>query len=194
MTVFRFLLISATLVAGTTYLYHRIAPGRSQLMVNEELIHFPLVSGSNLERQEYVLPRDFAGRYNVVFVPFQQWQQSEVNTWIPFARELEAIFPGVAHYELPTIRSMTGLSRTFINEGMRAGIPDPLARERTITLSLDKPAFKAALGIESEAHTHVFLVDRAGQVLWSAQGVFTPQLGNDLLARIQELRAAEAGS
>lgn len=161
-------------------------------MVKEEQIHFPQVSGSNLERQEYMLPRDFAGRYNIVFVPFQQWQQSEVNTWIPYARELEEVFPEVAHYELPTIRSMSRLSRLFINEGMRAGIPDTLARERTITLYLDKPAFKAALGIESEAQIHVFLVDQSGQVLWRGAGAYTLEQAEALLARIRELRAGPA--
>ncbi len=44
-------------------------------------------------------------------------------------------------------------SQVFINEGMRAGIPDPATRERTITLYIDKPAFQHALDMPDEAHT-----------------------------------------
>ena len=50
---------------------------------------FPTVTGSNLLRQKLTLPRDFQGELNVVFVAFQQWQQMEVNSWIPLAQELE---------------------------------------------------------------------------------------------------------
>ena len=67
-----------------------------------------------------IFPRDFEGELNLLFVPFLQEQQSVVNTWIPFAEELESSTSGVVYYELPTIQSMPMVSRTFINEGMRA--------------------------------------------------------------------------
>ena len=40
---------------------------------------FPQVSGSNLLRERLSLPQDFKGQFNLLFVPFQQWQQMEVD-------------------------------------------------------------------------------------------------------------------
>ncbi|MDD3948732.1 MAG: hypothetical protein PHT43_04630, partial [Anaerolineaceae bacterium] len=126
---------------------------------------FPTVSGSSLQREKLTLPQDFAGEYNLLFIAFQQWQQDEVNTWINLAESLEARFLGLVYYELPTIRSLNAFSKFFINEGMRAGIPSPKSRERTITLYLDKDDFRAALGLEDEEHIFVLLIDQQGKEL-----------------------------
>ncbi|MGC9336307.1 MAG: hypothetical protein ACP5JJ_19365 [Anaerolineae bacterium] len=145
-------------------------------------MRFPTVSGSNLQRNRLTLPQDFQGEQNLVFIAFQQWQQRQVDTWIPFARQLEETYPAVRYYELPTIQQLNTLARTFINEGMRAGIPDLVARERTITLYLDKKAFREALQLPGEDDIHVLLLDRQGRVLWRAQGAFTPDRGESLAA------------
>jgi hypothetical protein len=144
------------------------------------------VSGSNLQREKLTLPRDFQGELNLVLIAFQQWQQRQVDAWIPFARQLEKDHPAVRYYELPTIQRLNTLARTFINEGMRAGIPDLVARERTITLYLDKKAFREALQLPGEDDIHVLLLDRQGWVLWRAEGAFTPDKGESLAAAIRE--------
>jgi hypothetical protein len=188
MPVLRIILLSGLviIVAGLVW---RIAPGKSKLFVSRDEPHFPLVSGYNLNRQEFEFPRDFDGKVNLVIIPFKQYQQTIVNTWIPTAQGIEASFPGFIYYELPTIYEMPVLSRTFINEGMRAGIPDETARQRTITLYLDKEAFKAALDISTEDDVYLFLVDREGEILWRATGEYSPEKANDLLQFIQELNS-----
>jgi hypothetical protein len=178
----------AGLMIGGAGLVWKIAPAKSRLLVLREEMHFPVVSGYNLNRQEFEFPRDFEGDYNLLIVPFQQYQQQIVNTWIPFAQEVEASFPGFIYYELPTIYEMPVLSRTFINEGMRAGIPDRTARERTITLYLDKEVFKSALGISTEDDIYLFLVNRDGDIAWRASGAYTTEKANDLLQFIQDQR------
>ena len=100
-------------------------------------------------------------------------------------QEIEASFPGFIYYELPTIYEMPVLSRTFINEGMRAGIPDETARQRTITLYLDKETFKDALDIQSEDDIYLFLVDQAGNILWHSTGEYSPEKAISLLQFIQ---------
>jgi hypothetical protein len=146
---------------------------------------FPAVSGSNLQRKKLALPEDLKGDMNLVLIAFQQWQQDQVDTWIPFARKLEQTHPSIRYYELPTIRQMNGLSRTFINEGMRAGIPDPVARERTITLYLDKRAFRQELQLAHEDEIHILLLDQDGQVRWRAEGAFTHDKAQSLMAAVQ---------
>jgi hypothetical protein len=143
-------------------------------------MQFPAVTGSNLQRKKLNLPQDFEGELNLVLIAFQQWQQTVIDTWIPFARQLEETYPEVRYYELPTIRRLNALARTFINEGMRAGIPNPIARERTITLYVDKVPFRQALDLPGEEDIHVLLVDREGRVLWRAAGAFTPEKARSL--------------
>jgi hypothetical protein len=154
-------------------------------------VRFPQVSGANLARKQLNLPQDFNGQANILLIAFHQWQQGEVDTWVPTAQELEATYPGVRYYELPTIRSMNRLVRAFINGGMRAGIPDRLARERTITLYLDKDAFRQALELSDEDHIHVLLLDGQGVVRWRARGVLSADKARALEDRLGQL-AGEA--
>ena len=148
-------------------------------------MQFPVVTGTNLQRKSLRLPEAFEGEWNLVFIAFQQWQQRQVDSWIPLAKQLEEGHPELRYYELPTIQDRNRLARTFINEGMRAGIPDPVARERTITLYLDKTAFRKALQLSSEDDIHVLLLDRRGQVLWRTEGPFAPAKGDSLIAKVQ---------
>ena len=162
---------------------------RSRLEVGSDSVHFPTVSGFNLNRQEFEFPRDFGRDLNLLFVPFLQPQQFIVNTWIPLANELEAVFPELAYYELPTIDTLPALSRTFINEGMRAGIPNAKARERTITLYVDTARFMRAVGIPTKNDVHILLVDRRGGIIvWRTTGSFDEAKGSELATAIETYR------
>ena len=136
---------------------------------------FPTVSGSNLLREKLTLPQDFQGKLNLVFIPFEQWHQMEVDSWGDLAEELEEQFDGLVYYELPTIQSRNTVYKMFINEGMRAGIPNPKTRERTITLYLDKADFRAALDMTDEAHIYVLVVDRQGKEFFRTRGPYSSE-------------------
>jgi hypothetical protein len=153
-----------------------------------ETTHFPTVSGSNLDRHRLTFPDDLAGELNVILIAFQQWQQAQVNTWLPLVRDIEARYRSVRHYELPTIERYPKLAQMFINEGMRAGIPDPLARERTVTLYLDKDGFRRALAMADEDDIYVLVVDRQGVVRWRSRGTLTEEKAQ----RLEEALASEA--
>ena len=136
---------------------------------------FPTVNGSNLLREKLSLPGDFKGKLNLIFIPFEQWQQMEVDSWMALAKELEEQFDGLVYYELPTIQSRNTFFKMFINEGMRAGIPNPKTRERTITLYLDKADFRAALDMTDEEHIYVLVVDRQGKEYFRTRGPYSPE-------------------
>lgn len=135
---------------------------------------FPTVSGSNLLRKKLTLPQDFQGRLNLVFIPFERWHQMEVDSWSALAEELEAKYEGLVYYELPTLQNGGAIYKIFLNEGMRAGIPNPKTRERTITLYLDKADFRAALDMADEEHIYILMVDRKGKEFFRARGPYSP--------------------
>ena len=136
---------------------------------------FPTVRGSNLLRQKLTLPQDFQGRLNLVFIPFERWHQMEVDSWSALADELEEKYEGLVYYELPTLQNGGSIYKIFLNEGMRAGIPNPKTRERTITLYLDKADFRAALDMVDEEHIYVLMVDRQGKEYFRARGPYSPE-------------------
>ena len=180
------MLLGAGLAAAVIWLLRRAAPASNLIRSGGDSPRFPTVSGANLDRLKMEFPRDFAGKHNLLLVAFERWHQRDVETWIPAARELEAAVPDFVYYELPTIRKLPVLYRSFINEGMRAGIPDQTSRERTVTLYLDKKEFRSALGINDERTIRLFLVDREGRILWSEAGPWTAEKGAGLERALQE--------
>lgn len=150
-------------------------------------IRFPTVRGSNLSRKKYLLPDDIEGDLALVMIAFRQSQQSEVDTWLPLAKRLSQQFDQLAYYELPTIDRLPGLARMFIDGGMRAGIPDLRARQATITLYLDKSAFRQELEISSEDTITTLLMDKEGKVLWRTQGPATVAAGQALTTLIADV-------
>lgn len=131
---------------------------------------FPEILGVNLEGEEIPLPTGFAGELNLVAVAFEQDQQQFVDTWIEAINELVAVSPGLRFYEVPTIYEAGPAFRFWVNNGMRSGIRDPVSRERTITVYLDRERFNELLAIPDMSDIHVFLLDGAGRILWRTTG------------------------
>jgi hypothetical protein len=147
---------------------------------------FPRVRSANLERRSFILPEDFEGEHNLILIAFTREQQVEIDTWIPAARRLARDRTGFRYYELPTISRSIPFARLWLDGAMRAGIPDRAARESTITLYVDKRAFRAALKLPSEDTIYALLVDRAGHVLWRAEGVITQEKERALQRALDE--------
>jgi len=147
---------------------------------------FPELTSTNLEKQTFHLPGDFAGERNLLFVAFTREQQEVVDTWLAQVKRFQAADPHLEYYEIPTIDRLNALTRWFINSGMRNGIPDLGARQRTITLYIDKQPFKESLRIPSETTIYIFVVNKAGDVLWWSDGAFDAAKGEALLAYLKK--------
>ncbi len=80
--------------------------------------------------------------------------------------------------------------RSFIDGGMRRGIPDAAVRASTITLYIDKTPLREALRLRDEDRIYVLLVDRKGRVFWRAEGRFDERMSAETVRRIDEARAA----
>lgn len=147
---------------------------------------FPQVSGYNLEGQRFNLPGDLAGELNLLFIPFQRWHQDWVDGWMPAAQRLKAAFPALQVYEVPTLPQMNALARMGIDFGMKMGIPDRAVRAATITLYLDKDAYRRALEIASEETIYLMLVTRGGEVLWRSEGPYAAATAESLTRALAE--------
>ena len=141
---------------------------------------FPQVVGINLEGEEVALPAGFEGQRNLVAIGFEREHQVDIDTWIAVADDLMADNETLRFYEVPTIYELGAASRLWINNGMRQGIPAPEARARTITVYLDREAFRAALAIPDVDDIQILLLNEAGKVLWRTEGPVTLEAKADL--------------
>lgn len=133
-------------------------------------VRFPDVEGSSLSGTAHRLPGTLAGDLNLLLIAFRQWQQTDVNTWVPVAEALGDEIPGFRAYELPVISRMYRPVSGFIDGGMRGGIPDQEVREATITLYIDRNRFLEDLRISSVAVIVPMLVTPTGEILWRTTG------------------------
>ena len=133
-------------------------------------VAFPDVVGIDLEGEQVSLPGGFAGRRNLVAVAFERDQQAVVDTWITAVEPLLARDRDLRLYEVPTIYESSALFRLWINNGMRAGIPDPAARRRTVTVYLDRERFTTALAIPDTREVHLLLLEADGRIVWRTTG------------------------
>jgi hypothetical protein len=148
---------------------------------------FPEVIGKSLDGKMFVLPRDFEGKLNVVFMAFQRAQQLAINTWLPTATLLEDLYPGLRYYELPVHSAINPIARWFLNRAMKVGIRYPGSREKTITLFLDKEPFRKALGISDEGNMHTFVLDQEARVVWHIEGSCDAEKAKNLSDAIKKL-------
>ena len=145
---------------------------------------FPAVTASNLAGQRLSLPADFGGKRNLLLIAFERRQQQNVDTWLHQMKRYENA-PGFRYFELPAIERLNPVTRWFIDNGMRRGIPDTGQRARTITLYLDKDPFCQSLRITDQKQIYALLVDPSGTVLWRAEGDFDEAKGASLAAALK---------
>ena len=143
---------------------------------------FPVVAGDNLNGKTFRLPGDLEGEMNVVVVAWEREHQSTVDTWLPTLAALAKTHPTLRYYEVPVIGVLPKIAQSFIDNGMRSGIPDIRTRAITITLYTDRAAFRKSLRLPSEKTIYVLLVDKMGAIHWRGEGAFTAAQGAALIA------------
>ncbi len=142
------------------------------------MLPFPILDAVSLDGCHVRLPDTLDVR-TVVILAFHRHQQAEVDGWI---EELQA--RGCPHpiLEVPTIGRGYRWMRSFIDGGMRAGIPDPNVRARTLTVYTDVSRVLAALGLRSTDHVVVTLVDPDGTVRAWHQGPYDAAAAASIVA------------
>ena len=140
---------------------------------------FPEVKGKNLEGKNYTLPYDLEGKYNIVIVPFLQYQQFIVNHWTDYLANLQEKFSFFEFYEIPALALGYTAMRFIIDGGMKAGIPDLRTRQRTITIYTNKMKFKRKLGIKTEQLIYIYVL-KNDEILWEETGDLTEEKAQTL--------------
>ena len=136
---------------------------------------FPTIIGKNLNKQVTAIPDDFSEQPLIVIAAFQRWHQNLVDQSM---ENLDKMNMNETHtiIEVPVIKKSSMLQRMRLDGLMRAAISDVGVRQRTITVYLDKQAFRDSLNIEHEDTMYWFLVDHATKsILLRGSGIMTSE-------------------
>lgn len=136
---------------------------------------FPTIIGKNLNKQVTAIPDDFSEQPLIVIAAFQRWHQNLVDQSM---ENLDKMNMNETHtiIEVPVIKKSSMLQRMRLDGLMRAAISDVGVRQRTITVYLDKQAFRDSLNIANEDTMYWFLVDHATKsILLRGSGIMTSE-------------------
>lgn len=136
-------------------------------------LHFPTVSGENLNGATVTFPDDFAGEYNLVIVPFDREQQEAIVDWLPFVQTLKADYDGLEYYSIAALPDVSAPVRLLISGGMRLAIDDDLKEVVALLYLDDQQAFADALAVASLEETQLFILDQNGDVIWHTSGGYS---------------------
>jgi hypothetical protein len=146
-----------------------IITGCSNTYPNKDItgIDFPAVSGQNLEKSNVNIPLDLIqadgdNKYTLLLIGYKQDSQFDIDRWLI---GLDMTQTQISVYEIPAIQGMfPRMFSTFINNGMRAGIPKPLWKG-VITLYADGDKVQRLTGNETPNNARVVLLNQYGKVV-----------------------------
>ncbi|MGB7339419.1 MAG: hypothetical protein WBC91_11050 [Phototrophicaceae bacterium] len=150
---------------------------------------FPTLDGKTVAGKARTVPQDLYGQYNVVLVAFTQYQQINVDSWLPYLDKLKQEHQALDVFELPTLdkQSMSLVGRKMLDFWMYQGITDNDVRDHTITLYINLPDFMRALNINDVSEIYVMLIDRHGTIYWQDTGAYAPEKYASLVEKVTTL-------
>lgn len=156
------------------------SPIANRTPVNET---FPQVMGENLKKEKVSIPNDLEGEHRLLLIGYVQDSQFDIDRWLI---GLDMTQTSVTAYELPTIDGMLPrMFETFINNGMRAGIPKQLWGG-VITVYDQAEKITALTGTQTPNNARVLLLDKQGKILYFYDRGFAVDALNDLRDVIEQ--------
>jgi len=146
---------------------------------NQTLVgqNFPSVSGQSLEQEAINIPEDFKEEFTLLLIGYKQNSQFDIDRWLI---GLDMTQTKVPVYEVPTIQGLfPRMFSTFIDNGMRAGIPKPLWKG-VVTVYEDGDKVQAFTGNEQPNNARVILLDNTGKILYFYDDGFSVSALNEV--------------
>ncbi len=159
-----------------------IGAGENSKIEANKNSYFPKITGIDLDGKKQELPAVFKNKFNLVIVAFKREQQAEVDTWIKAIEPILKENSNLSFYEIPLIYELSTFSRMWVNNGMRFGIPNEVARKRTITVYTNREEFFRITKMQ-EDKIYALLIDASGKILWKSEGIAK----NDNIAAVKKM-------
>ncbi len=146
---------------------------------------FPTTAAESLDKTSILLPSQFEGTENLLLLSWARDQGSQLDTWTAVAQALQHTNAGFRVYRMLVSAPENALYRWWEIASLRADETDPELLHWSIPLYTDKTVLRRSLGLRNDEHSVVaLLVDKAGHVLWKAEGPSTASTRAALLAMV----------
>lgn len=138
----------------------------------------PSITGLSINSLEVAFPDDFQVAYHLVVMPFDREQQEQAITWLPLFQELVAESEQVELWSIAALPELNAGIRLLVLGGLSAVISDADIRPQVTAIFLaDQQAFLDELNIETPETIRVFIMDDAGVIYYTDQGIYTEESG-----------------
>ena len=146
---------------------------------------FPEISGQTLEKKEVELPEYFSGSEVILLLGYKMDSQFDIDRWLI---GLDQTKTEAKVYELPTIQGLfPRMFQTFIDEGMRSGIPKELWGG-VITIYGDGATLQEFTGNENPNNARALLLNKDGKIIYFYDRGFSVIALNELREELEELK------
>jgi len=144
---------------------------------------FPAITGETLEQKQVNIPSDFYGKPTLLLIGYKQKSQFDIDRWLI---ALDVTKTHIDVYEIPTIQGLfPQMFSTFIDNGMRSGIPKPMWKG-VVTVYSDGQQVQKYTGNENPNNARVVLLSEQGKVLYFYDQGFSVVSLNNLTKIIAE--------
>lgn len=144
---------------------------------------FPTIAAESLDRTSILLPSQLEGTENLLLLSWARDQGPQLDTWTAVSQAMQHSDAGFRVYKMLVSAPENILYRWWETASLRADETDPELLHWNIPLYTDKTALRRSLGLENDEHSvAALLVDKAGHVLWKAEGPSTASTRAALLA------------
>ncbi len=159
------------------------AASRESARETSPLPVFPTIAAESLDKTPILLPSQLEGTENLLLLSWARDQGPQLDTWTSVAQALQHTDSGFRVYRMLVSAPENVLYRWWEIASLRADETDPELLHWNVPLYTDKTALRRSLGLENDEHSVVaLLVDKAGHVLWKAEGPSTTSTRAALLA------------
>lgn len=137
---------------------------------------FPPMQAETLSATALKLPEDFAAGPSIIVLVYDQNQQADSDSWLPFLTEISRLHPDFEYYFIPVLPPELGMVRGMIEGTIRDGA-DPAQLARTIMLFTHVAALHASLGVTGTSAIHTIALNDQGDVIASVSGPYSAASG-----------------
>jgi hypothetical protein len=131
-----------------------------------------VLSGESLSGRPLGLPAASAGSIRVVIFSFSKSASADSRRWSERLAQDPGPHSAIASFRVIVLESVPKLFRSMAISGIKNGVPQALW-EKTILLYHDEEAWKKRLGVSSDKHSYVLLLDGEGRLRWISSGAFS---------------------
>jgi hypothetical protein len=130
----------------------------------------PAIEAYDLAGELRRFPSGLPTELTLVIAAFDRAQQSIADRLFDQIAKTGAAQHGIATVETPVIQDPGRVTRFFIDNGMKGGIPNPQKRKLVVTLYVQNlDAWLAETGLNTKSSVHLMAVTRSGRIVRSAR-------------------------